>query len=79
MAPALSVGVIFRGMEEKIFNKFVKVRDKGHNVFVKSFQSRSGLSALLKISAKCRRQMQLNRRLVQNDRRLPDQNRIAGI
>jgi len=36
-------------------NLFVKVRDEVQNVFVKSSQSRSGLSALLKISARCRR------------------------
>jgi len=57
----------------------VKVRDEVRNIFVKSFQSRSGLSTLLKISARCRRWTWLNRRLVWNDCRLPDQNRITGM
>jgi len=42
---------------------YVKVRDEVQNVFVKSFQSRSGLSALFKISARCRRRTRLNGRL----------------
>jgi len=51
------------------WNLFVRVRDEVQNVFVKSFQWRSGLSALLEISARCRRRTRLNGRLVRNDRR----------
>jgi len=36
-------------------NLSVKVRDEVQNVFVKSFQSKSGLLTLLKISLRCRR------------------------
>jgi len=60
-------------------NLFVKVRDRVQNVFVKYFQSRSGLSAVLKISAKSRRRTRLNGRLVVVDDALPDQNRITGM
>jgi len=45
--------------ENALLNLFVKVRDRVQNVLVKSFQSRSGLSVLLKISARCRRRMRL--------------------
>jgi len=60
-------------------NLFVKISDEVKNAFVKSFQSRSGLSALLKIGARCRKRTRLNGRPVRNDRWLPDQNRITGM
>jgi len=68
--------------KEACFIKFVKEGDEVDNVglfFVKSVQSRSGLSALLKISARLRRRTRLNGGLVVDDRRLPEQNRIAGM
>jgi len=65
--------------KEKRFIKSVEVKDEVQNIFVKSFQSISGLPALLKISARCGGWTLLNRRLVQNNCRLPDQNRITGM
>jgi len=53
-------------------NFSAKVADEVQNELVKSFQQRSGLLALLKISARCRRWTQLNGRLVRHDCRLPD-------
>jgi len=60
-------------------NLFVKVMAEVQNVFVKSFQSKSGLLALLTIGAKFRRRTRLNGRLVLSNCRLPDQNRIASM
>jgi len=88
----LSIGAILREnwlrLKLKIFIPFaVAVHVRRKNVWqskawstkrmVKSFQLRSGLSALLKVSARCRWRTRLNGRLVRHDRRLPDQNRIT--
>jgi len=63
-----------RAKKNVSLNLFDKVRDEVQNVFVKSFQSRSELSALLKIGARCRRRTWLNGRLEWDDRRLTEQN-----
>jgi len=69
----------WRAKNNVSLNIFVKARDEVQNVFVQSFQSRSGLLALLKISTRCRRRTRLNGRLVRNDCSLPDQNRLTSI
>jgi len=62
----LLINMLFK-CKEKCFIKFVKAGDEVQNVFVQSLQPGSGLPALLKISARLRRWIRLNRRLVVDD------------
>jgi len=65
--------------KEKCFIKFVCHKGwSTKRICIKSFQPRSGLSAVLKISARLRRRTWLNGRLVVDDCRLPHQNRITS-